>query len=369
MQVGSIIFLVSHSSQGGVQEVWADLAEGFEAVGHVVRLMALYPSSNGSNSSPQLCWQYVSDSKPSTVLGAAKLLVELVRIFRRDRPAMVFTAMPAANVLVPLAASIARVGTRVCISHHSPVSTYQRFLDLADGVTGSLKCTSSIITVSEVVGLSLENKPKSYRRKRRTIHNALPPRIEARLQSLLATRTALTSQQRRVVAIGRLAEEKNYPVLIRSAVHMVDVEIVIVGSGPLESSLKELAVMLGVSSRVRFLGQLTREKTLEVLASANVFAQPSFFEGHSLALLEAAKLGVPLVVSDVAAQIEGITRSNGTRCGIVVARNDDLALANTFQKLIDDPAYHQLWTYAAGQLAEEATYIRMVSSYQALMTI
>ena len=39
----SIIFLLSHSSAGGVQEMWADLAEGFRTRGFDVRLMALYP--------------------------------------------------------------------------------------------------------------------------------------------------------------------------------------------------------------------------------------------------------------------------------------------------------------------------------------
>jgi glycosyltransferase involved in cell wall biosynthesis len=369
MHSSPIIFLVSHSSHGGVQEVWADLAEGFKAAGHDVQLMALYPSSNNMETSPQLRWLYVRDRKPSTVLDSIKLVIKLVQIFRRERPAMVFTAMPAANVVAPLAATIAKVGTRVCISHHSPVSTYKGFLNLVDGVTGALPCTSSIITVSDVVSRSLESKQITYRRKRHTIHNALPPHIEAKLQLLYAARTLLPSERRRVVAIGRLAEEKNYPLLLRSAVHMSDVEIVIVGSGPLEASLKDLAGALGVSSRVRFLGQMTREETLEVLASADVFAQPSFFEGHSLALLEAAKLGLPLVVSDVPAQIEGITRSDGARCGIAVDLHDDLALAKTLQKLIGDPVYHQCWTNAAVQLAEEATYVRMISSYQLLMTV
>jgi glycosyltransferase involved in cell wall biosynthesis len=368
MRPGPVIFLVSHSAPGGAQEIWADLAEGFSAAGHQVRLMALYPSPDGSEMSSQLCWHKVRDAKPSSLAGAVDLFAELVRIFRRERPAMVFAAMPAANVLAPLAAHIASVGARVCISHHSPVSTHQRFLNFLDGITGSLECTSSIISVSDAVARSLETKPQAYRHKRSTIHNALPPRVEARLQMLCTARGALPARRRRVVAIGRLAVEKNYPVLLRSAVRMAGVEIVIVGAGPLEASLKGLADALGVSSRVRFLGHLPREETMEVLASADVFAQPSIFEGHSLALMEAARLGVPLVVSDVAAQIEGITRSDGTRCGIAVGLHDDQALANALLKLIDDPAFHRRWAGAAAQLAEEASYVRMLSAYQGLMT-
>jgi glycosyltransferase involved in cell wall biosynthesis len=106
---------------------------------------------------------------------------------------------------------------------------------------------------------------------------------------------------------------------------------------------------------------------MQVLASADVFVQPSIFEGHSLALMEAARLGVPLVVSDVAAQIEAITCSDGTRCGIAVGLHDDRALSHALQELIDDPAHHLRWASAAARLADEASFVRMLSSYQSLM--
>lgn len=368
MQKAPIVFLVSHTAQGGVQEIWVDLAEGFKAAGHDVRLLALYAvPSEAAECTRRSSWQALRESKPATILDGVRLLRELARTFRRERPAMVFSAMPAANVAAPLAACIAGVGTRVCISHHSPISTHQRFLNFLDGFTGALPCTRSVVTVSDAVARSLERKPQSYRRKRRTIRNALPPYVEARLQGLCTTRHMQPGSRRRIAAIGRLSEEKNYPLLLRSAVHLTDVEFVIVGSGALEGTLKDLATALGVASRVRFLGRLSREATLDVLAGADVFVQPSFFEGHSLALLEAARLGIPLVVSNVAPQVEGITHSDSTCCGIAVDLHDDLALAGTLKRLLDEPAYYQRWAQAATRLAEESTYSRMIVSYRLLV--
>jgi glycosyltransferase involved in cell wall biosynthesis len=367
MRQDPVIFLVSHSSQGGAQEIWADLAEGFATSGYQVRLMTLYPSPGQEHATSRLHWHRIEDSKPSSILATIRLVIKLARIFRHERPLMVFTAMPAANIVGPLAAALAHVGTHVCISHHSPVSTHQRWLNFVDSFTGSLRCTQSIVAVSDTVGRSLEAKPALYRSKRKTIHNALPPHIELRLQSLRAGRIPWKSSRRKVIAIGRLAEEKNYPVLIRSASYMPDVEVVIVGAGPMEASLKQLAKELDISTRIRFLGHVAREKTLEILASADVFVQPSIFEGHSLALLEAAKLGMPLVVSDVAAQIEAITGADGVRYGIAVGLHDDRALARQVQRLMDDANYYTHWANASVQLSTEATYARMVSSYETLI--
>jgi glycosyltransferase involved in cell wall biosynthesis len=370
MEQGTVIFLVTHSAQGGAQEIWMDLAEGFVAAGYRAQLMTLYPAPDHREASSQHQWRKVRDARPATIAGAVGLVVALARILRRDRPDMVFTAMPAANIVAPIAALLAGVGTRVCISHHSPVSTHRRMLDLIDNITGTLSCIRSVITVSDAVGRSLDGKPLPYQRKRTTIHNALPPRIEAQLCMLRALRTTRASdpdRRRRVVAAGRLSEEKNYPVLLRAAARLPDVDVVIVGSGPLETFLKQFAAASDAAARVHFTGQLTREATLEMLASADVFVQPSVFEGHSLALLEAARLGIPVIVSDVPAQIEAITLPDGARCGIAVGLHDDKALADTVRRLLDDPAYYRHWADAASWLAGEATYAHMVSSYRMLL--
>jgi glycosyltransferase involved in cell wall biosynthesis len=57
--------------------------------------------------------------------------------------------------------------------------------------------------------------------------------------------------------------------------------------------------------RITFAGQLPREEVLARVAQCDVFAQMSLVEGHSLALIEAGRIGLPLVVSDVASQREG----------------------------------------------------------------
>jgi len=361
----STIFLVSHSSPGGVQEIWADLAEGFRARGLEARLMALYPhGQSGHAARSALPWEYVVPRKPRSIRDIFGLVQSLVRLIKRQSPGTVFTAMPAANILAPLAAKLAGTQTHVVISHHSQVSTYNRLLNLVDHWTGSLRAVQSIVSVSETVNASLEDKPRSYRGKRLTIHNALPPRIEQHLEALAATRGRSKAKGRKVVAIGRLAPQKNYPVLLRAAVLMPDVDVHIVGSGPDENELKSLAAELNVTDRVFFVGHRAREEALTLLADADVFVQPSLFEGHSLALIEAAKLHLPLIVSDVPSQVEGVTAPDGTRCGIVVNAHDDKKLAMEIKRLLDDPFQYEAWSHLSGRLGASATFEAMLEAYQ-----
>lgn len=363
-----ILFLVSHSSAGGAQELWANLALEFTERGYPVRLMALYPYRDVvRETSPLLPWSYVVQRRPTGPLAQALMFKALVDLFREEPPDVVFTAMPAANVLAPLAARAAGAATRVIISHHSPAQTYNRYLNLADGLVGCLTNVPIVISVSHAVATSLDGKPRSYGAKRRTVRNALPRHVEAQLASLAARRRPRSAANRRVVATGRLAPQKNTAALIRAAEHLSDVEICIVGSGSEDSLLRALAQDLNVTDRVHFMGHRPREEALRLLATGDVFVQPSLFEGHSLALIEAAKLGLPLIVSNVPTQVEGVTSGDGTRCGLIVEPVDHLALARSIQHLMDDEAAYGLWSDRAQMLAAESSFEAMMGAYEELV--
>jgi len=363
-----ILFLVSHSSAGGAQEIWANLAEGMRQRGHAVTLAALYPNSRSIRATAKdLPWIYASPKRPGSPGGFLKLVKLLADLFRREAPDIVFTALPAANVLAPIAARLSGSACAVVTSHHSPAQTYNRWLDRLDGMTGSMKNVTAIVTVSNAVSRSHDGKADRYRRKLRTVHNALPPNIEDYLIRLGARHPRRQAEERIVVATGRLAPQKNYPALLRAAVHLRDVRVHIVGGGPQEDSLREYARTLNVADRVTFHGFMPREDALAILAKGDVFVQPSLFEGHSLALVEAAKLGLPLVVSNVPVQIESVTSTDGVCCGLVVDAERAIELAGQIQRLMDDDAYYADFALRSRKLALEASYDSMIAAYEALM--
>jgi glycosyltransferase involved in cell wall biosynthesis len=361
----SIFLLVSHSAIGGAQELWANLADGLRARGHEVGLWALYPAPEGlgTTAAASLGWNYVAPKRPRSITEQVALFRTLVRTLRTREPAIVLSALPAANVFAALAGWLARRAIRNILTHHSPVNTHNRWLNAIDGLTGRLPNVRSIVTVSDAVGASLSRKPRAYRAKQRTIANALPPQVETLLGELAAGMRP-ERPGRTIMAVGRLAEEKNYPLLIRALAEIEDARLVIIGGGPEEAALKALASEIGVSERVQLLGHRPREEALRLLSTADVFAQTSFFEGHSLALIEAAKLGLPLVVSDVPAQRDGVTAADGQICGILIDPNDASGLAHELRRLLDEPAHATAWAARARRIGAQSHFSTMIRAYE-----
>jgi glycosyltransferase involved in cell wall biosynthesis len=105
-----------------------------------------------------------------------------------------------------------------------------------------------------------------------------------------------------VVYVGRLSEEKGIQTLLEawqtSAAN--DLELVVVGSGPLEAELRARA-----PTSVRFTGSLPRADVATLLLDARALVFPSIcYEGQGLVALEAAAAGLPVIRSDLGAMAE-----------------------------------------------------------------
>lgn len=365
---GAIHFAMTHSEPGGLREIWNDVAAGLATRGHRVERFVLYP---GGDQQQRLAaeaegWHHVLPSRATGMMQMPRLFAALVAYLRRNRPKAVVTAMPFANVIMPLAVRAAGTATRVYVSHHSPADTHNRVLVKLDALTGRMDCVAAIVCVSDAVASSFDDTPAAYRAKRITIHNALPDRVEAAIDRLYDECSGARVAGR-IVALGRLSHQKNYPMLLRAMMHVPAGTLDIVGTGEDEADLRTLARTCGVEERVRFLGQMTRDQALTHAASAQVFVQVSHYEGHSLALIEAARLGLPLVVSNVPVQVEGITTATGERCGIAVPIGDDAGLGAVIRRLLADPVERRVWGQRSRGLGLAAANRAMVDAYERLL--
>ncbi|MEX2144504.1 MAG: glycosyltransferase family 4 protein [Anaerolineales bacterium] len=96
----------------------------------------------------------------------------------------------------------------------------------------------------------------------------------------------------RIGFVGRLAWEKNLNLLIEAAAGL-DVELLLVGEGPLKEELASLAANTKV--KVNFLGRMPNVALPDFLNSCDVFVLPSLYEGHPKALLEAMACGLAVI--------------------------------------------------------------------------
>lgn len=112
------------------------------------------------------------------------------------------------------------------------------------------------------------------------------------------------------LAAGRLVAKKGFDLLLRAWAQMdsrVPLPLWIAGDGPELGALLQLAVELGIASRVRFLGPIPHPQLLGLLERAAICIVPSREEPYGIIVLEAQALGVPVLacaVGNIPALIE-----------------------------------------------------------------
>jgi len=113
--------------------------------------------------------------------------------------------------------------------------------------------------------------------------------------------------------IGRLDEIKNISALL-DAVKDLDIELYMIGDGPLRDQLFEKAEKEKI--KAKFFGNLPNAELPQYLTGSNLFILPSLIEGHPKALIEAMACGLPVIGSNVPGIRELIEhRQNGYLCG------------------------------------------------------
>ncbi|MDC0585100.1 glycosyltransferase [Planctomycetota bacterium] len=171
--------------------------------------------------------------------------------------------------------------------------------------------------------------------KLRVLHNGIAPGIP-----LITPKIHSAARGHRdavkVITVSRLNKAKGIDVLLRAfsgaSKKYPKAELEIVGGGELEDELKSLAVSLGVSGRTHFLGN--RNDIADLLSKADIFAMTSRQENHSVAILEAMRAGLPLVVTDVGGNSESIEHGQE---GFLVADLDSGAAEECMCQLIGSP--------------------------------
>lgn len=157
-----------------------------------------------------------------------------------------------------------------------------------------------------------------------------------------------------VIYTGRLAPEKALPLFLqafaRTAQHCPETRLVLVGDGPLRSSLAESAATLGIAERVHFAGRVDPDEVRSWLRIADVFALASPSEGFACALLEAMSVGLPSVVTDIPANRQLI--DDGEH-GILAPSGDTVAFASALERLLRDASLRAHMGEAARRRAVE----------------
>ena len=107
---------------------------------------------------------------------------------------------------------------------------------------------------------------------------------------------SLDQYENRVISIGRLTEQKNYPYIIKSLSNS-HYSLDIVGNGEQKEELIKLAKEC--NTNLNLLGNIDNDELLDLLPKYKYFVLASYFEGNPKVVLEAMAAGCLVLVSNI----------------------------------------------------------------------
>lgn len=142
-----------------------------------------------------------------------------------------------------------------------------------------------------------------------------------------------------LISVGGLMERKGFQHVIAIMPKLMerwpDLHFAIAGGatpeGNNEKELRELAVRLGLSDRVHFLGPIPPDELRYVYSAGDLFVLATRFEGWANVLLEASACGLPIVTTNVGGNSEVVVSSE---LGILFPYGDAEALATALNQAL-----------------------------------
>ena len=265
----------------------------------------------------------------------------LVALFRAEHPDIVHAHMPISGFLARLAARWAGV-PRVAFTCHGFLFNHaeggwpQRALSLGMEFLGG-KATDIFLTVSteeaaDAARLRIARRPVAVGNGRDPAMFRPDPVARARLRAALAT----PPDKVVVLAASRLVARKGYRELAAAMREIPAAELWVAGDRLDSDRGEDMVAMLqsaGLGDRLRLLGY--QNDMAPVMAAADIFALPSYFEGLPMSVIEAMLTGLPVVATAIRGPREQVVAEV---TGLLVPPRDAAALAAALRRLAGDAA-------------------------------
>jgi rhamnosyl/mannosyltransferase len=297
-----------------------------------VRVLA----ANTANARVQECREGVPVVRlpPRVWLSTAPLCPSIASEIRRMAPDLVHLHLPHPGGMLGLLASGYR-GPLVVTYHSDVVRQRWRAAPFQPFLLASLRRARTIIATSRAY---VDTSPvlRRFASRCRVVPYGIPLERFDTPDDAQVSAVRARFGDRIVLAIGRLVYYKGFDVLVE-AMQQVDGRLVVIGDGPLLTSLSARARRLGLSSKVTFAGEIANEALGPYYHGASVFVLPSIArsEAFGIVQLEALACGVPVVNTRLPSGVPEVSLDGVT--GLTVPPGDARALARAITALLDDP--------------------------------
>lgn len=321
-----ILYLITSLENGGTQFVIPQIVEVFQQYGHSVEIVSCEARDMlGASRLDEagLSYTLMASRKRSKI----RNIISLIKIIRNLKPDVIWTSLSAATLVGQIAGKLTGVPV-VSWKHSATVRSY----------TKAIQNFSKLwIADSPTVARFLET-------------DVGVPKNHIMSWPLYCCDTSVTVSDYwngdgvlRLGSIGRLAEQKNYFVLLeglhlfreRSPALADRVCLTIVGEGHQRVELQSMINRYDMQNEVSLVGLLSKQDTAAFLEHLHVYIQPSLFEGMCLAVHEAMAAGLPVMATPVG-ELQKSVRDDET--GFVLTDALPEAICANLEKIFSDPS-------------------------------
>ncbi|RKE45407.1 glycosyltransferase [Sphingobacterium detergens] len=192
---------------------------------------------------------------------------------------------------------------------------------------------TAIICISESVKITLQNKMGAADSKYKVINNGI--QIGCINEAVAHDRSlfGFGNQDKLMCMVAAFRQEKDQDTVVRSLQLLPQqFKLLFIGEGERFEAVKQLAIALGVSERVTFLG--IRTDIYSLIKMCDIAILSSHWEGFGLAAAEAMACGIPTIASNVNGLAQVV--SGG---GLLFEKGNIAELAEQILSL-DDPIFY-----------------------------
>ncbi len=316
-EIKRIIFVTSTLHSGGSERVMALLANCLSERGHDIEIVCInkhivfYPMDESVKIS------FVEDEVGESYLKKGKWLRKRIK---EENPDIVIAFMLEVYCMT----LFSMIGVNIPVISSERIDPYffgkaKRFLRWL-----LLRRTTHLVVQTEQIKQFIS--PKLQRRT-----SIIPNPVTNEVFHLSPN----VRKENKIIAVGRLAYQKNYPLLFRAFKNVSDefpdYQLVIFGEGPQREELEQEIDRLEMGERILLPGKTTH--IIEELNKSQLFCMSSDYEGMSNAMLEAVCIGLPVVTTDVSGASDMVIDGKG---GFIVEKGNVRQFENAMRVLLED---------------------------------
>lgn len=321
-----IVLVQSGLGSGGTEKIVAMLARHFTRRGHTITVLAIRGDpSNGYYKMPEGTTVRTLEAEEGAEAAkqTTRRIIWLRRSFRELETDLVISFLTKINIQTSIAClglPIRRIASERNNFKTQPMHPFWR-----KAMAPTLAMADAVVMLTKG---SLDALPAYARRHARVIPNPCPS----------VTRAPPRFIPQRLIAVGRLCDQKGFDTLIRAVglarQNVPDISLTIFGDGENRKELEALRGSLGLENAIAMPGASASPH--DWVGEGGIFALSSRYEGFANVLSEALAHGFAIMTTRCDWGPEDIVEHG--RSGLMVPVDGERAMASALERLWTDPA-------------------------------